>query len=173
MKRLALLLAFTVLNAATALAQHENNPLSFMVGKWKGSGYMMTREGKQSTTITENVVCKLNCAVLAVEGQGTKTDSLTQQSIIVHDAFGIISHDPKNNKWVMRAYKKGEVIDAEIVIVSDKVIRWELPLPHNGGTMRFTTDFTTANTWKGTGEYSKDGTNWMVMMQTELTRVQE
>lgn len=161
----------TLMSFVSIYAQNEINPLSYMAGKWKGSGWMMTREGKQFTNITENVVCKLDCAVLSVEGLGTKLDSLTNKLIIVHDAFGVISKDLKKEKWVMRAYKKGEVIDAEIVFVSEKVIRWELPIPNNGGTMRFTTDFTATDKWKGTGEYSRDGENWMVMMQTELTKV--
>ncbi len=152
-------------------AQTEINPLSYMVGKWKGSGWMMTQNGKQYNDITENVVCKLDCAVLSVEGLGTKTDSLTKNLITVHDAFGVISKDARSNKWVMRAYKKGEVIDAEIIFVSEKIIRWELPIPNNGGVMRFTTDFSNPDKWKGKGEYSRDGQSWMVIMETELTKV--
>ena len=171
MKKLPILFAFSIWCTASAFAQHENNPLSFMIGKWKGSGYMMTREGKQFTTITESVFCKLDCAVLSVEGVGTKPDSLTNKEIIVHDAFGVISKDPKSNKLIMRAYKKGEVIDAEMIMVGEKIIRWELPVPNNAGTMRFTTDFTTSGKWKGTGEYSRDGKSWMVIMQTELNKV--
>lgn len=171
MVRKILTFGFAVFSLVAALAQSESNPLSFMVGKWKGTGWMMTQSGKQFTNITENVVCKLDCAVLSVEGLGTKHDSLTNKDMIVHDAFGVISKDSKNNKWVMRAYKKGDVIDAEIVLVSEKVIRWELPIPNNGGTMRFTTDFTVTDQWKGTGEYSRDGQQWMKVMETELTRV--
>lgn len=133
----------------------------------------MTKSGKNFTNITETVDCKLDCAVLAVEGLGTKIDSLTKEETIVHDAYGVISKDPKTDKWVMRAYKKDEVIDAEIEFINEKIIRWELPIPNNGGTIRFTTDFTTADTWKGTGEYSRDGQNWMKIMETELTKVVE
>lgn len=171
MKKTFLVFALLVVNFVSIHAQNNTNPLSFMIGKWKGSGWMMTREGKQFTNITENVVCKLDCGVLSVEGLGTKLDSLTKKQVIVHDAFGVISKDPKTNKWMMRAYKKEEVIDAEIIFVSEKVIRWELPIPNNGGTMRFTTDFTTTDKWKGTGEYSRDGKSWMIIMQTELTKV--
>lgn len=159
------------MNFASSYAQSESNPLSFMVGKWKGSGWMMTQTGKQFTNITESVICKLDCAVLSVEGMGTKYDSLAKKEIVVHDAFGVISKDSKTNNWMMRAYKKAEVIDAEIVFVSEKVIRWALPIPNNGGTMRFTTDFSSPNKWKGTGEYSRDGKNWMVIMETELTKI--
>jgi hypothetical protein len=172
MKNKILLIIFALFGFVTIHAQTENNPLSFMVGTWKGTGWMMTQNGKQFTDITENVICKLDCAVLSVDGLGTKTDSLTKKKITVHDAFGIISKDVKSNKWVMRAYKKGEVIDAEIVFVSEKVIRWELPIPNNGGVIRFTTDFSTPGKWKGTGEYSRDGQNWMKMMETELTKIQ-
>jgi hypothetical protein len=172
MRNKILIIIFTFLGFADVHAQTTNNPLSFMVGKWKGSGWMMTQNGKQFNDITENVVCKLDCAVLSVEGLGTKTDSLTKKQITVHDAFGVISKDVKSNKWFMRAYKKGDVIDAEIIFVSEKVIRWELPIPNNGGVMRFTTDFSTTGKWKGTGEYSRDGQSWMVIMETELTKVQ-
>jgi hypothetical protein len=172
MRNKILLIIFALFGFVNIYAQTENNPLSFMVGTWKGTGWMMTQNGKQFTDITENVICKLDCAVLSVDGLGTKTDSLTQKRITVHDAFGIISKDVKSNKWVMRAYKKGEVIDAEIISVSEKVIRWELPIPNNGGVMRFTTDFSTTGKWKGTGEYSRDGQSWMVIMETELTKVQ-
>lgn len=173
MKKIILTFAFALMSFAAIVAQTDSNPLSFMVGKWRGSGWMMTQSGKQFTSSTENVVCKLDCAVLSVDGLGTKYDSVAKKEIIVHDAFGVISKDAKNNKWIMRAYKKNEVIDAEIVFVSEKVIRWQLPIPNNGGTVRFTTDFSSINKWRETGEYSRDGQNWMVIMETELNKVIE
>jgi hypothetical protein len=173
MKKIALILAFTLLNSAVFFAQNDNNQLSFMIGKWKGSGWMMTQNGKQFTNITENVMCKLECSVLSVEGLGTKLDSISNEQITVHDAYGVISKDVKNNSWVMRAYKKGDVIDAEIVILGEKVIYWELPIPNGGGTMRFTTDFSEANKWKGKGEFSRDGKTWIKIMETELIKVIE
>ncbi|MBL7828464.1 MAG: hypothetical protein JNJ57_17660 [Saprospiraceae bacterium] len=171
MNRKILILNFALMSMASVHAQNESNPLSFMIGKWEGSGWMMTQNGKQFTHITENVACKLDCTVLSVEGLGTKLDTLTNKQITVHDAFGVISKDMKNNKWVMRAYRKGEAIDAEIVFVAEKVIQWQLPIPNNNGVMRFTTAFTTSDMWKGTGEYTRDGQNWMRIMETELTKI--
>jgi len=63
MKKIIIASTLVLLSFATSYAQSENNPLSFMVGKWKGSGWMMTQSGKLFTTITENVVCKLDCVV--------------------------------------------------------------------------------------------------------------
>lgn len=171
MRRMILSSTFCLLIFTSVSAQAENNPLGFMVGKWKGSGWMMTQNGKQFTNISEVIQCKLDCEVLSVEGLGVKYDSLTRKEVVVHDAYGVISKDTKNNKWVMRAYKKGEVIDADIIFVSGKKIRWELPVPGNAGRMRFTTDYSVAGKWKGTGEYSRDGNSWMVIMETDLTKL--
>ena len=91
----------------------------------------------------------------------------------MHDAYGVISKNTKSNQWVMRAYKKGDVIDADIIFISEKQIRWELPVPGNAGRMRFTTDYSVAGKWKGTGEYSRDGNSWMIIMETNLTKVVE
>jgi hypothetical protein len=78
-----------------------------MVGQWKGSGWMMTQSGKQFTRITEKVACQLDCAVLSVEGKGTKFDSLQQQEIVVHDAYGVISKDAKTIRGLCGHIKKG------------------------------------------------------------------
>jgi len=52
------------------------------------------------------------------------------------------------------------------------MIQWELPIPY-GAIIRFTTDFITTNKWKEIGEYSKDGINWIKMMETELFKLIE
>jgi hypothetical protein len=171
MRYFTLTLVFTLLSYTFTFAQSDTNPLSFMVGNWKGSGWVMSQNGKQFTNVTETVACKLDCSVLAVDGLGTQLDSLTNEEVVVHDAYGVISKDPTTEKWMMRAYRMGDVIDAEIKFVGDSVIQWDLPLPSNRGTMRFITDFTSSNKWKETGEYSRDGENWVLIMETELTRV--
>lgn len=48
-----------------------------------------------------------------------------------------------------------------------------MPLPHDAGIVRFSTDFSEALTWKGLGEYSKDGKQWHVFMETNLTQITE
>ncbi|MBL7772779.1 MAG: hypothetical protein JNM95_07960 [Chitinophagaceae bacterium] len=153
--------------------QSETNPLSFMFGTWKGRGIISSPEGKKETDITEQVSSKLNGSIVVVEGLGTRTDASTGQKQVVHDAFGILTQDKTTKRWMMRAYRNDEVIDVEVTIVAAHTIRWEMPLPHNAGNMRFTTDFSEPRTWKGTGEYSRDGKEWMVVMETNLTKVGE
>lgn len=66
-----------------------------------------------------------------------------------------------------------DVIDVAVNILGDKIIRWEMPLPQHAGTMHFTTDFSESGKWKRLGEYSRDGKQWMVVMETNLTKVNE
>jgi hypothetical protein len=173
MKKVLALLTLILVQVAVASAQTgaSTNKLSFMIGEWKGNGWMMTQSGKQFTSIIEKVDCKLDCEIFTVAGIGTQTDSSTMKNSVVHDAFGIISYDKTKGKFTLRAYKKDNVTETELEIIGEKVIRWNLTIPNNGGTMRFTTDFSEPNKWKGTGEYSRDGTDWIKMMETRLEKV--
>ncbi|MDZ4707456.1 MAG: hypothetical protein SH818_03555 [Saprospiraceae bacterium] len=150
-------------------AQTGPNKLAFMEGEWQGLGWMMTQGGNQSSNILEKVECRQGCTVLVVTGLGTKTDSITKETKTVHDAFGVISYDNKAGKYMMRAYRNGEVTDAAIEFLNDKTIRWSMVTPQ-GGTVRFTTDFTESNKWKEMGEFSRDGNSWMKIMEMELLK---
>lgn len=143
--------------------------LSFMAGEWQGTGWSMTRTGKENSIIKEKVECKLDCHLLAVNGQGTRVDSATKETIIVHDAFGVITFDNTTGKYMIRAHKKDNVVDSELIFLADRLFQWSIPAP--GGMVRFTVDFTEPDTWKETGEYSRDGSTWMKSMEMELKRV--
>lgn len=119
------LITLMLINVAVVFAQtgSSTRQLSFMTGEWKGKGWMMTQTGKQFTSITEKVECKLDCEIFTVAGIGTKTDSSTMKSMVVHDAFGIIAYDKANGKFSLRAYKKDNVTETELEIISEKVIR--------------------------------------------------
>jgi len=151
-------------------AQSQDNPLSFMLGEYKGTGWFISEEGKKESNITEKVTCKQGCSFIVVEGLGTRQDAIGKE-VISHEAYGIITQDRKTEKWMIQAYRNGEVVIAEIKLVTDKIIRWELPLPNNAGTVRFTTDFSNPNEWKGIGEYSKDNESWSQIMETNLTKI--
>jgi len=117
----------------------------------------------------EKAECKLDCSIITVSGLGTKTDSLTKETKVTHDAFGIIAYNKKTDKFNMRAYKKDDVIEAEIEFVGKKLsggicqLQMEAPI-------RFTADFSESNKWKETGEFSRDGVNWVKMLETVLEK---
>jgi hypothetical protein len=161
--------------SASVFGQQTETPnpldrLTFMVGEWQGTGWMMTQTGKSYTDVWENVECKLDCHVFAVDGLGTMTDSITGATTVTHDAFGVISYAPDADVFQIRAYKEDAVTVSNIDFIDDKIIRWGFETP--GGSVRFTTDFSIENTWSEIGEFSRDGTSWMQFLETRLTRVE-
>ena len=149
------------------------NKLSFLLGEWEGTGWRMTQTGKREyTRAFEKVKCRLDCGIFIVEGLGIKTDSINKESKVVHDAFGIIYHDAKTNSISMRAHTKETVTETVIEFLEEKLIRWNMDIP-NGGKVRFTVDFKTANKWIEIGEYSRDGQSWMKFLESELTKIRD
>lgn len=180
MKKILVSIVSTVLLAAVPLfpqsnVQEEASPMKkfqFMIGDWKGSGWLMTRTGKSPADITEKAECKLDCEVIAFQGRGVRRDSVTNTVVVVHDAYGVISFDKKSGKYMVRAYKKEGIVDSELEVIGEKHYRWKFDLP-SGGSVRFTMDFSAPNVWKEWGEFSRDGKNWMKTLDMELTRISD
>ncbi|WP_162919930.1 hypothetical protein [Hanstruepera ponticola] len=145
-------------------------PLHFMLGTWEGDAWTMTREGRVESRIKEQIYCKTDCNIMVAEGLGTKTDAETNETVVVHEAFGVMYVDPETKKLMLRAYKDNKISISEIDIISEKVIRWKMEIP-NQGTVRFTSDYSKDNTWVEIGEFSRDGENWMQFLGMELTKI--
>ena len=172
---IAVLIFFCVNNILYAQKEPPIDPMNkirFLVGEWEGTGWKMTQTGKQYTSAFEKVKCRLDCSILMVDGLGVKTDSVTKETKIVHEAFGIIYYDAKSKSIAIRAYTKDGVTESPIEFLEERLIRWNLDVP-NGGKVRFTVDFKTANKWLETGEFSRDGQNWMKFLETSLTKVKD
>ena len=166
---LTFLLQALILFGQNSDDENSMSKLSFIVGEWHGKEWMMTKNGKQLSEVTEIAECKQNCNIIIVTGLGIKTDSLTNKSQTVHDAFGVISFDKKAGKYMMRAYRNGEATDSELKIISDKKIQWDISTS-TGGKVRFTTDFNIRDKWTEIGEFSQDEVKWMKMMEMELVK---
>ena len=54
---------------------------------------------------------------------------------------------------------------------TEKGMDWGFALPNNAGQIRYHVDLSTPDTWIETGEYSRDGNNWMPTIRMELKRV--
>ena len=146
--------------------------LDFMIGEWEGTGWMLTRNGKENARIKEKAEYKLEKGIMVVEGLGTKTDSITNVNKIVHNAYGIIFFDSKTNFLTIDAYKNGESIQSKIEFLEEKIIQWNMEIP-NQGKVRFTVDFSTDNKWIEIGEFSRDGENWMKFLEMNLDKIKQ
>lgn len=172
-KALTLSLAFL---ASSALhAQHPPafpgvEKLKFMEGKWQGPSWSQTREGRVDSVVTEKVSCKWDCEIMLVEGKGVKGEG--DDAVTVHSAFGVIRFDPASGQFVMQAYSKGRgMIDAPLTMTGDKSFQWIFEIPNNGGTVRYSVDFSEDGKWKEIGEYSRDGENWFKTLEMNLTKL--
>lgn len=176
MKKIILCTCFLLFGYNSLKAQNDSikkivsiHKLDFMIGEWEGNGWMMTRNGKEIAKIKEKVEYKLEKDIIVVEGLGTKTDSITNEKKIVHNALGIIFFDAKTNSLMIDAYKKGESIQSKIEFIEDKIIQWKMDIP-NQGKVKFTVDFSTDKKWIEIGEFSRDGENWMKFLEMNLDK---
>ena len=179
MKKLIISILILFIGINFSIAQNDSiktqisiDKLDFMIGEWEGTGWMMTRTGKEESIVKEKAEYKLEESIIVVEGLGTKTDTITNDVKVVHNAFGIIFFDSKNNTLSMNAYKNGESTQSKIEFIEDKIFQWNMEIP-NQGKIRFIVDFSTDNKWIETGEFSRDGVSWMKFLGMELTRKQD
>lgn len=174
-RTLFIIMAFLMMTPTFSQNQPEKvtnatEPLHFMLGTWEGDSWSMTREGKVDSKIKEKIYCKTDCNIMIAEGLGTKTNPETNETVVVHDAFGVMYVDPDTKKFMLRAYRDNKISISEIEIISEKVIRWKMVIP-NQGTVRFTSDYSQKDKWIEMGEFSRDGENWMQFLGMDLTRV--
>jgi len=107
MRYLILLLCFVCLDKTLAaqnadtgkINQERIRQLSFLIGNWKGKGWMMMQDGKKhSFDQTEKVEFKLNETVLMIEGNGTAAGRN------IHNALAIVNYDRNSNQLKFRSW---------------------------------------------------------------------
>ena len=133
--------------------------LDFLVGQWKGTGWIMGMDGqKHNYTQTELVQFKLDSTVILVEGLG-KTGE-----VITHNALAIISYDTEEGTYNFRSYLstgqggtfKGELKDGTFI--------W-----YPNENMRYVININADKQWFEKGEM-KRGENWFQFMEMTLDR---
>ena len=153
-----------------SLQINEMEKVQWLVGKWKGEGWMMFGpEEKHTFSQTETVTSKLNGILLAIEGLGTDGESN-----IIHNAFAVLSFDSANQKFVMRAHKADGAFTEADAIVDDKGnFIWGFSHPY-AGELRFTIKQNDKGQWYEIGEVSSDGGNsWFQNFELLLNKMEE
>lgn len=89
---LALLLLSASIAAQDTKTDEQNkkevSKLAFIVGDWKGDGWMMGRDRqKHAFTQTENIRFKLDSTAILIEGRGMNNGE------IIHNALAVITYD--------------------------------------------------------------------------------
>jgi len=117
----------------------------------------------------EHVEYRVGKTIITMEGTGffEKTDAAEAE--VVFQAFGILTYDLTNSKFVIRAYNGGFFIDSDLVSNEDGSYSWGMEFP--SGRIRYTLRLTEDGKWKEVGEFSNDGgSNWFQTFEMNLSR---
>lgn len=141
-------------------AQQEIRKIEFLVGQWKGNGWMMNQSGQKMTfDQTEKVSLKLNDTALLIEGQGTSNGK------IIHNALAIVTMEDSKGNYKFNSFLqsnqqgtyKAELIDHVFYWYPAENVRYVITLNDNGQ-------------WHEIGEANSGGT-WYQFFEMTLDNV--
>src|SRR5262245_20118355 len=107
--------------------------LGFLVGQWKGEGWMDVGPGQRRTFQgTETVQTKVDGLVVAIEGVHRGRVGGAGAEGVIHNAFGLLSYDDKAKRYRFESFTaRGNREDAEAK-VSDGQMEWAMKIPQFG-----------------------------------------
>lgn len=143
--------------------------LAWLAGEWQGTGTMMRGPGQQHEgSIVERAAFHAGGHALTFEGLG-KAAVAGGDSIVVHDAFGVIWHD--GTDFRLKAFRaSGHTVDPDIEVTENRIV-WAFD--ERVGRIRFTVSHLPDGRWHEIGEMSRDGTTWLKFFEMDLTRVEK
>lgn len=157
-------LLFTTITHAQDLDTDEVNKaaiskLAFIVGDWKGEGWMMGQDGqKHSFTQTETIRFKIDSTAILIEGRGMNNGK------VIHNAMAILSYNQTDKYYNFHSYLangregkfKAELLDEKLHWYPMENMRYIISLNENGQ-------------WHETGEM-KRGDQWFQFFEMNLDK---
>ncbi len=154
----------------------EMKKMDFLIGTWKGKGWIILPSGRETFTVTESLESKLNGQIVVVDGLGKSKDEKTSKERIVHQTYGIFSYDADADKIQFRWYKAvgGEENLSTIDVSGDNKFSWGFDVPENGVKVKFSESINEKGNWLEIGEMTRDGgKTWFKFFEMELSKVPE
>jgi hypothetical protein len=161
-----------ILVAAMPLfAADEMKKLDFLVGEWKGEGWIQMGPGKPSYAIqTERVTPKAGGAALLIEGIGREKNEDGSAGKVVHDAVALLRWDDQAKQYRFSTAVAGRgSADPWLEVRGPNHVVWGMDTPQ--GKIRYTITLTEKGEWFEIGEYSRDGEKWTKFFEMTLTKV--
>lgn len=162
---LALVLAVLCFAQDAPVLSEKMKPLEFLVGEWKGEGWMMTRLGKTESLSFEKVTPKAGGTVLMIEGLGKDKTSGNE----THNAFGILRFDQTTQKYKLTSYLSNGQSGEFEATVGDRTISWEIESEQRH--VRYTMKIDEEGRWHEIGEINLGNDKWMQFLEMTLSRV--
>ncbi len=170
-KVIVALIAFAIASAASAATSEEMKKLDFLMGEWKGEGWMQRGPGKpQSSFVHEVIQSRAGGNAIVIEGKGNRKLEDGSAGEVVHEAFGVIWWDQAEKRYRFSAFTaQAGHADATFDLIGEKTAAWGFSVPQ--GKIRYTIQVNEKDEWNEVGEYSGDGKTWMKFFEMTLQRV--
>lgn len=173
---LALLAIVTALCGPPARAQPDHDPaaalaaqrqamaaLSFLDGQWRGSAWTLRRNGERHALVqTERVGTMLDGSIRLIEGRGHEADGA-----LGFNALGIVSYDPREQRYRMQSYAQGRTASFELTVRPDG-FAWSMPA--GPGTVRYSA-VVHAGRWTEVGELQMPDRPAVKVFEMTLERI--
>lgn len=143
------------------LSKSKISELSFMVGNWEGSGWMMGQGGKSEFEQTEHIQFKLDSTAILIEGLGKVDDK------VVHNALAILTYNKEKENYSFRSFLpsgKNAEFQAELI---DNKFYW-----YPNENVRYIIWLNDKEQWYEKGEF-KRGDDWTQFFEMTLDRVNQ
>jgi hypothetical protein len=141
--------------------------LGFLLGRWRGRGWTMTRDGRVEFEQHEWVRTLLGGSLMTVEGRATGPG----EDVEKFSAFAVVTFDPTTAAYGWRAYSAGHCLDVELQ-VGEQTFGWGFEVAPGVHT-RFEADVS-GDVWHEVGHVSTDGgATWTQTFEMSVARVSD
>ena len=138
--------------------------LPIQPGEWTGIGIEEFGPNRYEVDQYEKITPMLDGSVLLIEGIGK------DKGVERHHALATLSYDPVTQKYLLRSFKDGYMVDAETELKADGSFVWSMQNPR--GTTRYIVRMVDG-TWIETGEITMDGgKTWTAFLEMKLQKKQ-
>jgi hypothetical protein len=154
----------------TAARRRAMDKIAFLVGDWAGEATAFVAGGQQMRMWqSEWVRPKLKGQILAVEGMGRRLLAGGPADTLFN-AWATIEWSPDKGYMMKSTTLDGRSGEFPLT-VTDSGFTWGIELPA-GARVRYTMRLTTSGEWSEFGEYTRDGSQWLPVMNMRLKRTQ-
>lgn len=141
--------------------QRKMAPLSFLEGKWKGSGWLMGEDRvRQNFEQEELIEMKLSGTILQIEGIGTA------EGKVVHHALALIQPAEEDGKFEFTSFLQSGLKGTYPAQLEDGKLIWQPALQ-----VRYIIQLNDQGQWHEIGEYNA-GNAWYKFFEMTLAKVQ-
>jgi hypothetical protein len=138
--------------------------LAWMIGEWSGEGWMQRGPERHEFTVRESIRSELDGLTLLVRGEGR---AKTEPERVVHLALGVLAFDEAAGGLRLSSWTaEGRSVVAEVEPTATGLV-WSFAAP--SGHIRYTVVHD-GETWAESGEFSRDGENWVKFHEMTLRR---